>query len=209
MSRRPSASRRAPTTTVVNLFEGNTQAAILSSVLAAERVRFPELRATDRPGTYVIGAVRSTRALRQYKDLVTSGQFPLYVGSARSLSERLDRHRITIASATGLAISDFWITYLETDSLASALGTEAELIAEIRPPWNQRSMSGFGSRHPGKNRMDQRPTGFDVLHRRDWANSASEDEEKAVRRSLRLYLESGFVRPLWPVFEPGSNEKVA
>jgi hypothetical protein len=141
-----------PTTPTLSLFTAMNNDTILRAALSAERAPLGLMRPPESAGAYILFAGAPTTALRRHGPEITSGTFPIYVGSARLLPSRLNRHRQTIASATGLKVQDFWIATIPTDTLASALGIEQELITEIRPPWNERSMSGFGSAPQGENR---------------------------------------------------------
>ena len=85
-----------------------------------------------------------------------------------------------------------------TDTLAMAGAAEEMLIEAIRPPWNEKALSGFGSRDPGSTRCEQRPSGFDCLHQRDWVQAPTTDEKAAAKKALKAYLSSGYVRAIWP-----------
>lgn len=185
----------APTLSLYSTAEAT--AAALRAALASPRVPLATARPDERPGVYVLFARRTTPALRRYGPVITDGAFPLYIGSAQLLPRRLNRHRQTVASARGLKVDDLAVLFIYTDSLAAALAIEALLIREIRPPWNERSLSGFGSA-PQTGERRPRASGFDCLHPRSWARPASRDEVATARAALRLYLASGYVRALWP-----------
>jgi len=173
--------------------------AVLRSALDIERAPLSEMRPEDKPGVYVLFVNKETPSLRRYGSVITSGSFPIYVGSAKMLPDRLSAHRKTIVSAKGLNVSDFSVGVIYTDSHAMALAVEAILIKELRLAWNERPLSGFGSKEPGAERIAaQRSSGFDCLHQRTWAKTPSATEVATARRALKTYLASGYVRPLWP-----------
>lgn len=181
------------------------QDALRDSVLAAAkgitRVSLADIRPHQSPGCYVIFAKGSTRSLNKYGETLCSGQFPIYIGKAKLLPDRLSRHRRAIVAAKGLEVGDFSVGVIYTETEAMAGAVEAMLIEAIRPPWNERALSGFGSRDPGATRSDQRPSGFDCLHQRDWVQVPTVDEKAAANRALKVYLASGYVRPIWPGLE--------
>ena len=199
------ATRSAPHTSsesTVDVFHLYPQAladeAVRSAALMAARSPLADVRPDERPGVYILFVNQPAKPLERYGAEITAGTFPIYVGSAQLLPKRLNRHRQTIASASGLEVGSFSVSMIYTDSLASALAVEQTLIKLIRPPWNERAMSGFGSAPQGERRLVQRPSGFDCLHRRNWAPTPSAKERATARAALKLYLESGYVRPLWP-----------
>ena len=170
---------------------------VLSTALASPRSPLTTIRPEERPGVYILFARAGAKSLAQYGTDICSATFPIYVGSAQLLPARLSRHRKTIASASGLSVHDFFASVIYTDSLAAALAVEQTLIKEIRPPWNERALSGFGSAPRGATRAAECVSGFDCLHRRNWAAAPSAKERATARAALRLFLRSGYVRPLW------------
>ena len=187
-----------PNGATLSLFSrANTLSTVLDAALAIERVPLALMRPEERPGIYVLFARHETPALRRYGNEIVAGTFPIYIGSAQMLPNRLNRHRKTLVSARGLDVDDFYVGVVYTDSLAMALAVEEILIKELRPPWNERTMSGFGSAPPGAGRLAQKVSGFDCLHRRDWANKPTSQELASARKSLRTYRASGYARALW------------
>jgi hypothetical protein len=172
--------------------------AALDAILQIERVPLADIRPLQKPGVYVLFFTKATRSLSKYGELLSSGQFPVYIGKAKLLPDRLSRHRRAIVAAKGLAIGDFTVGVIYTDTLAMAGAAEEMLIEAIRPPWNEKALSGFGSRDPGSTRSDQRPSGFDCLHQRDWVQAPTTDEKAAANKALKVYLASGYVRSIFP-----------
>jgi len=187
-----------PKGATLSLFStAHTTATVLDTALAIERAPLALMRPAEKPGVYVLFARHETPALRRYGSAITEGTFPIYVGSAQMLPNRLNRHRKTLVSARGLDVDDFYVGVVYTDSLAMALAVEEILIKELRPPWNERPMSGFGSAPQGAGRLAQKVSGFDCLHRRDWASAPSTAEQSHARKALRTYCASGYARALW------------
>lgn len=104
---------------------------------------------------------------------------PIYVGKAipeggrtgglgndaaagRSLVKRLGDHRRSVGHSMNLELSDFWARYLLVDDIWIPLG-ENVLIESFRPVWN-RAIYGFGNNAPGKGRLRQIKSPWDVLH---------------------------------------------
>ena len=149
----------------------------LNAARQIERVPLSDIRPQQKPGVYVLFFSKRTRSLSKYGGILGSGQFPVYIGKAKLLPDRLSRHRRAIVAAKGLAIEDFTVGVIYTDTLAMAGAAEEMLIEAIRPPWNEKALSGFGSRDPGSTRCEQRPSGFDCLHQRDWVQAPTTDEK--------------------------------
>ena len=171
---------------------------VMKTIISSPRLPLADIRPDERPGVYVLFARTPSATLSRYGDTIASGRFPIYVGSAQMLPKRISRHRQTIASASGLSVSDFAACVVYTDSLAAALAVEQILITTIRPPWNERSMSGFGS---DPKQVAHRTSGFDCLHHRPWATVPSAKQRSNTRAALRPYLQSGYVRNLWPTLK--------
>jgi hypothetical protein len=123
---------------------------------------------------------------------------PIYVGKAvpsgarkgvlgegknSSLIGRLREHARTIDLAENLETSDFRCRYLVVDEIFIPLG-ESLLINRFRPVWNV-AIEGFGIHTPGKGRLAQKRSMWDILHPgRGWvaglgAGKLSLDELKA------------------------------
>lgn len=133
------------------------------------------------PGAYLVlyhGDMPCYAGLRRPRTTVTAsiiegGGYPLYAGSAHDLADRERRHRRKLAASADFDLGDVSLIALRTRYAAAALYTEAILIDEFRPVWNQPWLSGFGSKAQGRVRTEgQRvspwsrfhpPTGSDSL----------------------------------------------
>lgn len=114
---------------------------------------------TGDPGTYLLvyaGALALYRPIARH--------WPIYVGSAISLSERMGRHRRNLADVEDLDIGDFAVVTIPTCSHHLGVYLEALATTEFRPVWNQPFLSGFGSRFQGRARAHQRRAAWSVLH---------------------------------------------
>lgn len=138
----------------------------------------PRFRLTDttakvprEPGVYGFFAV----GLSQFRQRgparggdvspLENGTFPCYIGCARSLSERLARHRVNCAQLPGLGGGEcLHVAVLETPSHAAALYVEKLFLDLLRPLFNEKFLSGLGQRSPGADRISvQRESAFGVL----------------------------------------------
>jgi hypothetical protein len=113
-------------------------AAALESLAPAKLTAESLSELDDRSGVYLL-----------YKDYDL-----VYVGkAARSLPQRLDRHRSKLTGRLNINMEQVRFTCLYVDEDLDALAPETMLIsrfrAEGRAPWN---FSGFGSNDPGRHR---------------------------------------------------------
>jgi hypothetical protein len=111
------------------------------------------------PGTYLL---RYHGRLSLYRP-VSETVFPVYVGSARCVRERLHAHRRSLNSTVGLSPDDFSAIVLRAPSHPFAVYAEALLIDAWRPAWNI-TAKGFGSAGQGRARALQRQPDWVVLH---------------------------------------------
>ena len=97
--------------------------------------------------------------------LAMATKWPVYSGSAQSLAERSRRHSKNLDDVRDLGVDDFLMIDLPCESLAGALMAEAVNTSSFRPIFNERFVSGFGSRPQGESRLHtQRVAPFNVLH---------------------------------------------
>jgi len=104
---------------------------------------------------------------------------PIYVGKAipkggrkggltadartgRALRDRLNQHAATINEAENLQLADFQYRSLVVDDIWIPLG-ENMLIELYQPIWNK-LIDGFGNKTPGRGRVGQARSPWDVLH---------------------------------------------
>lgn len=82
------------------------------------------------------------------------------VGTA--LGSRLRKHAESIKSTGNLNLDDFVFRYIVLDDIWIPLG-ENILIETFRPLWNV-ALEGFGINAPGKGRLNQKRSPWDVVH---------------------------------------------
>ena len=117
---------------------------------------------------------------------------PLYVGKAvpagarkgghgldanrsTDLYRRLKEHATSIEQARNIELADFWCRYLVVDDICIPLG-ESLLIGRFSPVWNT-VVDGFGNHAPGRGRLDQARSRWDVLHPgRPWAEKLRDND---------------------------------
>lgn len=82
--------------------------------------------------------------------------------SGAALSSRLRKHADSIRATENLRIEDFGSRYIVLDDIWIPLG-ENILIETFKPLWNI-AVEGFGINDPGKGRLNQKRSPWDVLH---------------------------------------------
>lgn len=82
--------------------------------------------------------------------------------SGAALSSRLRKHAESIRATENLRIEDFVFRCIVLDDIWIPLG-ENILIETFKPLWNV-SVEGFGINDPGKGRLNQKRSPWDVLH---------------------------------------------
>lgn len=132
----------------------------------------PEL---EGRGVYAIYYRGEERLYNMAPELFKSA--PLYVGKAiatgsrkgilqkpRSLGSRLAQHCKSLRAA-GFDLTDFEAKVLPVDASAESLipAFESWAIQEYTPLWNS-VLDGFGNHDPGKTRLAQAPSAWDILH---------------------------------------------
>jgi hypothetical protein len=120
-------------------------------------------------------------------EIVASTSTPIYVGKAipkggrkgglisdasasgRALADRLRNHAQSIKETDNLDPSDFSVRYLIVEDIWIPLGENA-LIETFKPVWNI-ALDGFGNKTPGRRRMTQYKSPWDIVHPgREFAN---------------------------------------
>lgn len=139
---------------------------------------------TDRitgAGIYVIYYSGPFVGYERIRGNAAGGDFrvPIYVGKAipkggrkgglgkdagrgTALRDRLRQHAGSIHEASNLELSDFWVRHLVVEDIWIPLG-ENMLIESFKPLWN-RAIDGFGNKDPGRRRVTQYRSPWDVLH---------------------------------------------
>lgn len=105
---------------------------------------------------------------------------PIYVGKAipkggrkggitddasatgRSLSDRLRQHAASLSEVHNLDLDDFTVRHLVIEDIWIPLG-ENMLIETFKPVWNL-ALDGFGNKTPGRRRVTQYRSPWDVVH---------------------------------------------
>lgn len=136
-----------------------------------------------------------------YAPLVESKKYPIYIGkavvpggrkgggdssrvTANFVTRRLREHAKAIKASDTLDLEDFkcrWLLVVPEFTNAA----EAILIDHYRPIWNK-CISGFGIHPPGKGRLKQVRSDWDMLHPgRSFAQSLPEGREiEAIKKSI-------------------------
>lgn len=149
------------------------------------------------PGVYAIFCIDAPQYRRC--EALSAGQWPIYLGTARSCSDRVHRHRIKVRKVPSLGGGDrLRVVTLELPSRAAALYGECLLIHALRPLWNQGFISGFGSMPQGRNRAHQSPSPWRVVHEPKVRGAPlAEVSPKLILRLAHEHLE-GHSWALWP-----------
>lgn len=84
------------------------------------------------------------------------------VAASTALGSRLRKHADSIRATESLQIQDFSFRYIVLDDIWIPLG-ENILIETFKPLWNV-AVEGFGINDPGKGRLNQKRSPWDVLH---------------------------------------------
>ncbi len=105
--------------------------------------------------------------------------------SGSVLYDRLAEHAESIGSAPNLRTEDFQCRYLAVDDIFIPLG-ESLLVATYSPVWNV-TIDGFGNRHPGSGRFQQKRSSWDVLHPgRGWALKLADSRQDVEILSAKI-----------------------
>ena len=142
----------------------------LDAILAMDRRRLTEVGHLPRtPGYYLVFYRRPDRSWSTIDPTlyasVDRGTYPLYVGSAVNLRERIGEHRKnTEAVASFSGGEDLFTAAVPLHSHADALYAEQLLLGALRCVWNEKFCQGWGSSWQGATRATQAPTPWSVLH---------------------------------------------
>lgn len=106
------------------------------------------------------------------------GGYGLDANPGTDLHKRLREHATSIEQANNIELADCWCRYLVVDDIWVPLG-ESLLINRFSPVWNT-VVDGFGNHAPGRGRLDQARSRWDVLHPgRPWADKLRENDSSA------------------------------
>jgi hypothetical protein len=157
---------------------------MLEEIAEARRAPLTELCSETGPGVYLLFYTGAHRAYRRLSD----GHWPVYVGCAAGLRERLCRHKANL-DRFDLEVGDVWAAVVPTPSRGTAIHAEEVAMVEGRFIWNEIWFPGFGSRAQGANRVGQTPNPFSVLHNHHHERTnASEITRAGLVRAVRNHL---------------------
>ena len=158
----------------------NLGSSIAQALLETDPLPFPEATNLRGAGVY---AIYYTGDFPPYAPIAAQNRDtlrqPIYVGKAipkggrkgglapamavgTALRDRLRQHAASINQAPNLQLADFQFRSLVVDDIWIPLG-ENMLIEQFQPIWNV-VIDGFGNNTPGKGRLSQRKSSWDVLH---------------------------------------------
>ncbi len=174
----------------------DVQLAVLDEALHTPRLQLPT--ADLRPGCPGVYFTFLSGGPAPYAR-VADGRWPVCVGSARDLRERVGRHRINCRSIRNLERGDLvWICPVETSSEAAARYVEALSISLLRPLWNQAFMAGFGSKDQGSRRRTQAPPPFALVHPGRTVGTGDPTVSTGMLRRRIVEHLTQTAMPLWP-----------
>jgi hypothetical protein len=113
----------------------------------------------SRPGVYLL---LYTGDLALYARITR--RWPIYAGSAESLSGRMCDHRASLRGVKDLSVEDFAVATIAAGSPALAKYLEALAMDLFHPVWNEPRLAGFGSHFQGSARAGQRRPAWSVVH---------------------------------------------
>jgi hypothetical protein len=180
--------------------------------------RFKKLSARTLPikkfggfGVYALYYKGSNRLYSHYR-LINEGtaKEPIFVGKAvpknwvldigsndtfyqgSDLYSRITEQCNSICQAKGLNLKDFRCRYmvLTAGEVLLAEAIEKALINQYSPLWNT-CIDGFSSHNPGKGRMKQAKSDWDVIHPgRAWAESlqGKANDEEALKAKIKSHI---------------------
>ena len=154
-------------------------------------------------GVYAVYYTGSDVLYKGIEPVYANQERPIYVGKAVPtgarkgnlgldaepglvLYNRLKEHSESIIAADNLRIEDFRCRFLAVDDIWIPLA-ESLLITTYSPLWNV-IIEGFGNHDPGKGRVNQQKSVWDVLHPgRTWATKLRDNNltELVIRRKIQ------------------------
>jgi hypothetical protein len=99
----------------------------------------------------------------------------------------------SIEEAKNLSLEDFKCKYMLLDETEMSLSEtiETQLINHFQPAWNT-CLEGFANHNPGKGRLKQAPSEWDVLHPgRPWAKKlqGKAKDRRAIKKKVENHLQ--------------------
>ena len=178
--------------------------AVLDEVLTRPLIRLDRSGGEPRsPGCYLLfikaPAGAEGQIARNLYSPLHRGGFPVYVGCAVDLFTRLSDHRRRTSVVPSLhGGRDLWVCSVGLNRYEDAHYAESLLISLLRPVWNEKWASGFGSKDQGPSRRTQAPTAWDLLHpgRQRGSGDTRMDVEELVNRT-KAHVRSTQVPELW------------
>lgn len=158
--------------------------------------------AADRNGSALPAAAPVGRTDGRISALygpIADGTFPYYTGSAKSLRERLGRHRRNLGGLDGIDVAHFWVAAIPTSTFAWALFVEANLKL-IGAPGDSPRLAGLGSRTVGRHRRGGTPSPFSTIHpgRPNWTARPSKVARARAAVNVARQLADLPRGPRWP-----------
>jgi Eco29kI restriction endonuclease len=194
----------------------NLAQSIKRAILSSDVIPLSLSKGVLGAGVYVIyysGNFAAYSSLREKN--VASWEVPIYVGKAipkggrkggmsggdmisgTAISGRLKKHADSIEATQNLSVKDFVFRAIVLDDIWIPLG-ENILIETFQPLWNV-AIDGFGINDPGKGRLGQKRSSWDVLHPgRDYAEKlrGGGPEQVAIMGRVEDYFLGRKLRPV-------------
>jgi hypothetical protein len=185
----------------------NTTSKTLKSLISKKIRNFKKIKAQALPVQRFNGAgvyalyYKGDNSL--YKDIVGK---PMFIGrvqpkgiskaeenNSAELYSKIKEQCKSIEEAKNLSLEDFQCKYMILDQVEMALSEaiENQLVNEYKPAWNV-YIEGFANHNPGKGRVRQAPSEWDILHPgRQWAKKLQgkatnrESLKRKVKNSIK------------------------
>jgi len=108
------------------------------------------------------------------------------------LYEKIREQYRNIAKTTNLNPGDFYFKALVLDTEHPGVGKtiESALVKHYKPLWNE-CLEGIGNHNPGKGRMRQAPSSWDVIHPgREWVSKLKGTPEcsRRIKRRVKKHM---------------------
>ena len=195
---------RSTTPDLIELFDPtDTVSRVLDELLVRHRTPLPDLSGVS-PGPGYYAVFFRTLSSPEYEldadsyRRVGRGTYPVYLGSAKSLSTRTGEHirncRPVASIEGGHALH---VAFVPTTAWEDALYAEQVLCRQLRPVWNT-VVRGWGSAWQGRSRSSQSAPDWSVLHpgRMVGCGPVTTDAA-ALRTRVAAHLEQTVSLDLW------------
>lgn len=162
----------------------NNKATKTLKTLISNKVKnFKKLKPRQLPQERFNGAGIYALYYNGDNELYKGKNSPVYIGRVQTKGQKTDNGASSelyskikeqckaIEEAKNLDIKDFNCKYMVLDEMEMSLSEsiEKQLVNHFKPTWNL-CIEGFANHNPGKSRIKQAPSDWDVLHPgRSWA----------------------------------------